>query len=68
MPIHCGSDLQLIQTESVMTDKSNFNDYISLYAYTIENHMKLTREHVFILVIIAATLIIIKVAPYLILH
>jgi hypothetical protein len=49
-----------------MTDKSNFNDYISLYA--IENHMKLTREHVFILVIIAATLIIIKVAPYLIPH
>jgi hypothetical protein len=30
--------------------------------------MKLTREHVFILAIIAATLIIIEVAPYLIPH
>ena len=34
----------------------------------IEDGMKLTREHVFILAIIAATLIIIEVAPYLIPH
>jgi hypothetical protein len=30
--------------------------------------MKLTREHIFILAVIAATLIIIEVAPYLIPH
>ena len=45
------------------SDKSNFNDYILIYSYTIEDHMKLTHEHVFILVVIAATLIIIEVAP-----
>ena len=42
----------------------NSNDYIMLDTLLTE-HMKLKREHIFILVIVVATLIIIEVAPYL---
>ncbi|MGA8084465.1 MAG: hypothetical protein WCC17_04930 [Candidatus Nitrosopolaris sp.] len=47
---------------------NKFNDYILLYPLMIEDDMKLTREHIFILAVIAATLIIIEVVPYLIPH